>query len=242
MLNLISKSKCNQGLRHILRKLLYVFSPSLMCFILIMFFCIIGSHSKNKYVDKNSIPDTKLVKFSNKDIPTPEMTTPKENREQSNIQNLLYSYLMDLNNRESVKDAAIKLNNGNQRNSCVYFVSESLRRIGLELPLNVCSTGKISVESSNDNNLSFQLSARGWMYCQNISRLLPGDICFTTLSKAGRPTHTYIFKGWAVQGNEDFAYVCDNQSYDYGKTLHLRNIKNALKGKEAFYYFMFMPK
>ena len=47
--------------------------------------------------------------------------------------------------------------------------------------------------------------------------------------------------GWVVENSFDYAYVCDNQSYDYGYTYHKRNVKVALSNKEAFSYFMYLP-
>ena len=162
-------------------------------------------------------------------------------RKQSKLQNDLYQYLLVPNQRDSIKNRAIKLNNGNQHNSCVYFVSEALRKIGLKIPLRVCNIGRF--KSKNNSNLSLikQLKFIKWKTSNSLSLLLPGDICFTTPDYNGLPSHVYVFMGWVKSGRVDYAYVCDNQSYDYGFTLHIRNIKNSLPGKEAFYSFIYSP-
>lgn len=76
----------------------------------------------------------------------------------------------------------------------------------------------------------------GWHQSKSLSELLPGDICFTTPNSEGHFTHAYIFMGWVEQKKFDYAYVCDNQSYDYGTTLHIRNIKNTSRDKDPFYF------
>jgi hypothetical protein len=152
----------------------------------------------------------------------------------------MYEYLMDLSRRESVKDRAKELNGGDQHNSCVYFASEALRRVGLELPLKVCNTGKLSEDEISDIALTSQLLAKGWKTGRDPAGLLPGDLCFTTPDSSGRPTHVYIFMSWEKEGSYEYANVCDNQSYDYGTTYHLRNVQSALPGKEAFSYYMYL--
>lgn len=163
-------------------------------------------------------------------------------RIQSDISIKVYSYLQNLKNREDVKDVAKALNGGDQHNSCVYFASEVLRRQGLNIPKSVCSTGSLSNDPIKNISLIYTLQNDGWKVDYDLKNLLPGDFCFTTNDSQGRPTHVYVFMGWAAEGRYDYANVCDNQSYDYGLTLHKRNINIALPGKEATAFFMYYPK
>lgn len=160
-------------------------------------------------------------------------------RIQSQLQNDLYRYMSIPENRESVKTKAIKLNHGSQRNSCVYFASEALRRVGFDVPITISYTGNIRTQEKADISLLHFLQCKGWKISKKISLLLPGDICFTAADLKGHPTHVYIFMGWVKKDSIDYGYVCDNQSYDYETTLHIRNILIPLKGKEPFYCFMY---
>lgn len=163
-------------------------------------------------------------------------------RIQSDISLKVYNYLQNLKSREDVKDVAKALNGGDQHNSCVYFASEVLRRQGLSIPKAVCSTGSLSDDPIKNISLIYTLQNYGWKVDYDLKNLLPGDFCFTTNDSRGRPTHVYVFMGWTAEGRYDYANVCDNQSYDYGLTLHKRNVNMALPGKEATAFFMYYPK
>ena len=109
---------------------------------------------------------------------------------------------------------------GKTANTCVYFVSEALRKIDIPVPEGICNTSQlISV-----------LEERRWKKDANYKNLKPGNIVFTTDvagNKNGTPTHAYIFMGWVEEGSYDYAYICDNQAKDYGgQTYHIRNIKS----------------
>jgi hypothetical protein len=161
--------------------------------------------------------------------------TPKaiaESRKQSKLQTSLYNYLTVPANRKSVEKAARALNRGNQKNTCVYFASESLRRIGYKVPRSVCNTRQF---------VAF-LKSKGWKVSYNLNELKPGDICFTTNHALGAPSHTHVFMGWVKNGSIDYAYIVDNQSRDYnGNTYHIRNFRRKLKDKDATRFFMYKP-
>lgn len=162
-------------------------------------------------------------------------------RTQSDIQMELYRYLMVSQNREKVKKKVRTLNRGHYHNACVYFTSESLRNVGVNLPNYVNHTGRVRNDKLRNRSLTSNLLSRGWKIERDMTKLLPGDICFTTNSGFGAPTHAYIFMGWVKPGSYDYAYICDNHVYDYGSTYHKRNIRISIPGKEAFSYFMYKP-
>lgn len=147
----------------------------------------------------------------------------------------IYKFLLSRPNRVETYEAAIKLNDGNSKNSCVYFASEVLRRNKLEVPKSV----------KNTKELTKFLTKKGWKKIRDYKKLSKGDIVFTTDAKGdkyGVPTHTYIFMAW-VNSNYDYAYICDNQAKDYANNIyHTRNIKGRAvvngEEKDAFSFFM----
>lgn len=148
----------------------------------------------------------------------------------------IYQYIGYENNQQSVFNAAIALNGDKSSNSCVYFVSEVLRRNGIAVPRN----------TANTIQLVLSLTLRGWSWDTDYKKLEPGDIAFTTDSmgdKKGIPSHTYVFMGWVSEGSYDYAYICDNQAKDYeNRIYHIRNISSRDnvdgKSKDAFSFFM----
>lgn len=153
-------------------------------------------------------------------------------RTQSQFQTNLYNYMMNNDNRESVMKRAIELHNGDLSNNCVYFASEALRRVGMTaLPESVCNT----------STLTSKLKSYGWKLEYDLSKLLPGDICFTTSVDCTGPSHTYIFMKWVYPNSFDYGYVCDNQGNEYGSAYHKRNIDFATSEKEALSYFLYIP-
>ncbi|MDP4090454.1 MAG: hypothetical protein Q8930_14460 [Bacillota bacterium] len=148
----------------------------------------------------------------------------------------VYSYLEAESNREKVFKTAIELNNKSSSNACVYFLSEALRRNGVNVPKGTGNTSQIiSV-----------LQEKGFSKNTDYRDLQPGDIVFTTDEKGnkeGVPSHAYVFMKWVKEGGYDYAYICDNQAKDYDNQIyHIRNIKNkdTVKGitKDAFSFFM----
>ncbi|KAJ48869.1 hypothetical protein BD780_000330 [Clostridium tetanomorphum] len=148
----------------------------------------------------------------------------------------VHEFLMSKKNRQKTYLAAVDLNGGNSENTCVFFVSEVLRRNNYEVPKYMGNTGDF---------INF-LNERGWKKQRNYKKLKPGDICFTTDEKGttnGIPSHTYIFMGWVEGQKYDYAYICDNQAKDYdNQVYHIRNIRkvDTIKGltKDAFSFFM----
>ncbi|MCI1945536.1 Ig-like domain-containing protein [Clostridium luticellarii] len=160
----------------------------------------------------------------------PVQSISNDYRTQSSIGTSLYNYLMNYDNRQSVLESAIELHGGDTSNNCVYFASEALRRVGLGVPTYVANT----------LTLTSVLESMGWKIGYDLSLLLPGDICFTTSYGYG-PTHTYTFMKWADPNSFDYAYICDNQGYDYGgNAYHMRNIDFATEQKDALSYFMYL--
>lgn len=148
----------------------------------------------------------------------------------------IYNFLEDEGNQKDVYTAAIELNKGSSANTCVYFISEVLRRNNFNVPSETNNISKI-IPILESNGLG-----KEWDY----EKLRPGDICFTTDEKGdenGTPTHTYVFMEWVVEGSYDYAYICDNQAKDYdGEVYHIRNInfKDKANGadKDAFAFFI----
>ncbi len=199
--------------------------------------------SWNKSVDMTSIPGvyayTGTVDGYSKPVTLnltikafePVPSVMNDYRIQSQIGTNLYNYLMNYDNRQSVLDRAVELHGGDTSNNCVFYASEALRRAGMtDLPESVANT----------NQLTSQLQSRGWQTSTDLSKLLPGDICFTTSYGSG-PTHTYTFMKWVDPKSFDYAYICDNQGYDYnGDAYHKRNIDFETPTKDCLSYFMYL--
>ncbi|GAA0181045.1 hypothetical protein SH2C18_36340 [Clostridium sediminicola] len=161
-------------------------------------------------------------------------------KNRSNLHKNVYNFLQNKNNRSLAYSSAVKLHDGNPSNTCVYFVSEVLRRNNCEIPNHMSNVG---------NFIPF-LKEKGWIKKTDYKDLKPGDICFSTDkygSKTGVPSHTYVFMSWVEEGNYDYAYICDNQARDYNdKIYHIRNIAitDKVNGftKDPFNFFMISPK
>lgn len=109
------------------------------------------------------------------------------------LRNDMYNYLSNKGNRINVYNSAVKLNGNSSANTCVYFVSEVLRKNDVNIPGSVCNTSQL---------ISY-LKDKGWKKNTDYKQLKPGDICFTTDesgNKDGIPSHTYIFMKWAKRG------------------------------------------
>lgn len=173
-----------------------------------------------------------------KDTPAAEVSTAKKEIDTAKSISLtvkLFDYLSSEDNRKSVTERANELHGGTLHNSCVYFASEALRRIGVKIPDSMSLIPPF-IEA---------LKKQGFKTSYNLEELKPGDICFTTDVNGvfgGRPTHTYIFMGWESPGT---AWIADNQLYDYGDVYHTRLMKfhylNDIKDKpkEATAFFMY---
>ena len=146
----------------------------------------------------------------------------------------LHEFLSAEENGMTSGYAAVELHHGDWNNACVYTVAEALRRIGEDIPVNICRT----------EDFEMMLESLGYNKYYDLENLEPGDICFTTDEYGvigGRPTHTYVFLGWE---SPEIANVYDNQIYDYGSLYHVRDIGfsflngNQSKPKEATAFFM----
>jgi hypothetical protein len=164
-------------------------------------------------------------------VPAP---APVDNIKPSKVQNKLFNYLSEEGNRQKVMKRALQLNNGQYVNACVYFMAESLRQNGVDIPNATCNT----------TGLIAQLKDRGWTRGSDYKNLRPGDICFTMDMNNGNgaPAHTYVFMGWVSPDNYDYAMICDNQADRYGNVYHKRNIAKIEvyngEEKEPFRFFM----
>lgn len=129
------------------------------------------------------------------------------NYSHSNTNYQLFKYMTDVNNQMSVDNTAVYLHGGVTSNNCVFFASEALRRVGVDLPKS----------TANTYELENKLKAMGFTYSYDFSQLKPGDIVFTN-----NYTHVFIFMCWDKDG---YAYIVDNQGTSYGNTvLHRRKI------------------
>jgi len=154
----------------------------------------------------------------------------------TSINKKIYNYLSEEGNQREVYGTAIELNQGSSENTCVYFISEVLRR----------NDFIVSKDTSNTSQLLSVLGAKGWKKQTNYKNLSAGDICFTTNVNGNEdsfPSHTYVFMKWVKEGNYDYAYICDNQAKDYkDQVYHIRNIRVMAKAngfdKDAFAFFM----
>lgn len=151
------------------------------------------------------------------------------------IGSTLFLYMSDLSNRNSVLARAIQLHYGDPHNTCALTVSESLRRIGMNIPFQTVRT----------NQVESHLKARGYKRVMDLKQLQPGDICFTTdvygNLLGGHSTHTFTFMGWANK-EKTLMNIVDNQTYTYGSVLHTRTIfRSSITDATAFFYHTDAP-
>ncbi|MGU8487710.1 N-acetylmuramoyl-L-alanine amidase family protein [Clostridium perfringens] len=130
--------------------------------------------------------------------PTPSMSN-------SYTQYKLFNYMSDEKHREDVHRTSIKLHGGITSNNCVYFASEALRRVGVNIPL----------YTANTYQLERELLSKGWKKSTDLTKLKPGDIVFSGSS------HAFIFMHWY---DSDYAYIVDNQKKVFSEVLHKRKI------------------
>ena len=142
----------------------------------------------------------------------------------SNTNYQLFKYMTDLGNQISVDRTAVALHGGITSNNCVYFASEALRRVGVELPIDTCNT----------YDMENKLKGIGFVPCYDLSQLKPGDIVFTN-----NYTHVYIFMCWDTDG---YAYIVDNQSYNFdNKILHRRQVYKDTPITDRSTHFYYYP-
>ncbi|MEG2353107.1 MAG: hypothetical protein RSB70_00525 [Clostridium sp.] len=149
--------------------------------------------------------------------------------ENLNELNKIYEYAKSDDNRQTSLDKAIELNQGSSSGVSAIMISQILRNNGYEVPEDVYSTSA----------LRNYLSDNGFTKETDLSKLKPGDICFTKDMDQieDTPSHTYIFIKWIEEGKTSFAQVVDSHVKDYGATLHERNIDETVDGKDNLNYF-----
>lgn len=103
----------------------------------------------------------------------------------------LFAYLTPEANIISTMKGAVALHDGIITNNCVYFSSEAMRRINVAVPIDVC----------NMHQYLDYLNGNHWLKTDDITKITPGSVCFTTNDISGYPTHTFIFMGWVNAGN-----------------------------------------
>lgn len=140
----------------------------------------------------------------------------------------IYTYLKDSKNRTASLEKATKLNKGSDKGLSTIFVAQILRDNGYDINNSVINTSRLVDE----------LEKAGWEKVSDYNQLKPGDICFTSDSKSGAPSHTYIFMDWVEEGKTDYANIVDNQVSEYNDTYHKRNIDSATTKKDKFNFFM----
>lgn len=146
------------------------------------------------------------------------------NYSHSNANYQLFKYMTDVNNQMSVDSTAVWLHGGATDNNCVFFSSEALRRIGVNIPRSVANTYQLENE----------LKGRGFAYSYDFSQIKPGDIVFTN-----NYTHVYIFMCWDRDG---YAYIVDNQRTMYGNlVLHRRKVLVDTAISDRATHFFYYP-
>ena len=125
----------------------------------------------------------------------------------SSLQEKMYKYMLSKSNQDSITNEAIRLHNGDKHNTCVYFISSILRRMGVNIPKGTAYT----------TNLKNELTRRGWVKETNLKNLKPGDIVFCGTS------HVYMFMGWANK-EHTIANIVDNQKHIYGTVYRTRYV------------------
>lgn len=134
----------------------------------------------------------------------------------------LYEYEKNQFNETLSINKAILARGGTALNTCVLFQCESLRAIGVNVPMKTTFT----------TNLSYYLQNNGWKKETNLDNLQSGDLCF-----AG-DKHTFLFMGWKDKINK-IAYVMGDESYMFPKTYISRNLNGQVATKANNYNAQF---
>lgn len=146
------------------------------------------------------------------------------NYSHSNTNYQLFKYMTNVNNELSVDSYAVALHGGITSNNCVYFTSEALRRIGVNIP----------TSTANTYQLENVLKSMGFVYSYDFSQIKPGDIVFTN-----NYSHVYIFMCWDKDG---YAYIVDNQGSSFGnQVLHRRLVLQDTATTDRATHFFYYP-
>lgn len=153
-----------------------------------------------------------------------EIVNTYYNYSHSNTNYQLFKYMTNPSNQISVDNTALALHRGITSNNCVYFASEALRRIGVNIP----------TATANTYQLENILKNMGFAYSYDFSQIKPGDIVFTN-----NYTHVYIFMYWDKDG---YAYIVDNQGTSYGNlVLHRRKVLEDTDISDRSTHFFYYP-
>ncbi|OVE67137.1 cell wall-binding protein [Clostridium diolis] len=172
-----------------------------------------GSLIKNVWIDNYTYVN-----------PSGETVNTSSNYSHSGTNYQLFKYMTNVNNQLSVDSTAVALHDGITSNNCVYFTSEALRRIGVNIP----------TSTANTYQLENILKNMGFVYSYDFSQIKPGDIVFTN-----NYTHVYIFMGWDKDG---YAYIVDNQRTSFGNSvLHKRLILQDTATTDRATHFFYYP-
>ncbi|NRY62748.1 leucine-rich repeat domain-containing protein [Clostridium beijerinckii] len=156
--------------------------------------------------------------------PSGETVNTYSNFSHSSTNYQLFKYMTNVNNQLSVDSTAVALHDGITSNNCVYFTSEALRRIGVNIP----------TSTANTYQLENILKNMGFVYSYDFSQIKPGDIVFTN-----NYTHVYIFMGWDKDG---YAYIVDNQRTSFENlVLHKRLILQDTATTDRATHFFYYP-
>ncbi|WP_026887272.1 leucine-rich repeat domain-containing protein [Clostridium beijerinckii] len=156
--------------------------------------------------------------------PNGETVNTYSNYSHSSTNYQLFKYMTNVSNQLSVDSTAVALHDGITSNNCVYFTSEALRRIGVNIP----------TSTANTYQLENILKNMGFVYSYDFSQIKPGDIVFTN-----NYTHVYIFMGWDKDG---YAYIVDNQRTSFGNSvLHKRLILQDTATTDRATHFFYYP-
>ena len=189
---------------------------------------IAAKKAKQEEIDRIAIDRKDTLKRAKIESDKVEsISLPMLGNNQTAIGVKLYAYLRYASNISSVLNRAVILHNGDPCNTCVYFSSEVMRRLGIAVPSSTANTGQYL----------YYLRTHAFIASYNIKELTAGSICFTKPGLHGYyPTHTFVFMGWVTSGNYTWAYVADNQ----GNAVHVRNM-GVTTATDAFDFFMHTP-
>lgn len=192
---------------------------------------LVQASTKSSEVEIVSTINTDSTKTASSDEKEVTSSTGNaSNNESVDIQlNLkLTTYLKENENRKTSLDKATALNDGSDKGLATMFIAQILRDNNYAIPEKVINTQALVSHLEKD----------GWEKITDFNKLQEGDICFTSKSKSGAPSHTYIFMGWVTEGKTDYGYIVDNQLAEYKDTYHKRNISVATPKKDKFDFFM----
>ncbi|MEG4586746.1 hypothetical protein QUA54_16195 [Microcoleus sp. MOSTC5] len=157
--------------------------------------------------------------------------SPHIQLEVSGFANRLVRKVLSNNEYWDILRTAEQIRNGTD-NTCVAFSSETLRRMGIPVPIE-----DVEIDGEILNISLVTKPYKIWLEqkvkprrINDATKLRPGDICFSKDDPdfPGFPAHVYFFIEYSP-GDTGAAYVVDNQ-----QPKHLRNLDNGSPGKTPF--------